>query len=134
MDVLPSSRHVRVEFNGTVLAETRRPRFLLETGLRRRTYIPKTDCNPEFLVDSQTTTQCPYKVQPSSRLRATQFAYTTEQGVASYYSVRLPDGTEEQDSVWWYRNPNPECTQVQGLAAFYDEKFDVYIDGELQKR
>jgi len=116
VDVLQSSRHVRVEFNGQVLAETTRPRFLLETGLRRRTYIPKPDCNMQFWVESRTTTECPYK------------------GVANYYTVRLPDGTEVQDSVWWYRNSNPECVQIGGLVAFYDEKFDVYVDGELQKR
>lgn len=56
------------------------------------------------------------------------------QGVANYYSVRLPDGTEEKDSVWWYRNANPECIQINGLVAFYDEKLDVYIDGVLQER
>ncbi|EKM58231.1 uncharacterized protein PHACADRAFT_139966 [Phanerochaete carnosa HHB-10118-sp] len=116
VDVLQSSRHVRVEFNGQVLADTRRPKFLLETGLRRRTYIPKPDCNMQFWVESQHTTECPYK------------------GVANYYAIRLPNGTEEPNSVWWYRNANPECLQIEGLVAFYDEKFDVYIDGELQKR
>ena len=53
-------------------------------------------------------------------------------GVANYYDVRLPDGTVEPNSVWWYRNPNAECIEIKGLVAFYDEKFEVYVDGELQ--
>ena len=56
------------------------------------------------------------------------------QGVANYYSVHLPDGTVEKDSVWWYRTPQAECIQITGFAAFYDSKFDVYVDGELQRR
>ncbi|GJE94773.1 DUF427 domain-containing protein [Phanerochaete sordida] len=116
VDVLQSSRHVQVKFKGHVLADSKRAWFLHETGLRIRTYIPKADCNMELLVASHTTSQCPYK------------------GIANYYSVCLPDGTEEADSVWWYRLPNLECIQIRNLAAFYDEKFDVYIDGQLQKK
>lgn len=56
------------------------------------------------------------------------------QGVANYYHVRLPNGQTEEDSVWWYRNPNPECIEIKGLLSFYDEKFDVYVDGVLQQR
>jgi uncharacterized protein (DUF427 family) len=39
-----------------------------------------------------------------------------------------------ENSVWWYRTPLAECIGIRGLLAFYDEKFDVYVDGVLQPR
>ena len=38
------------------------------------------------------------------------------------------------DLVWGYRTPLPESQKIAGLACFYDEKADVYLDGELQER
>lgn len=35
------------------------------------------------------------------------------------------------DFVWIYRSPLPEC---QKIACFYNEKVDLYLDGELQER
>ncbi|EJD06922.1 DUF427-domain-containing protein [Fomitiporia mediterranea MF3/22] len=117
VDVLQSSRHVRIEVNGVEVANTHKPRLLFETGLPIRTYIPKTDCRLDLLEPSSLTTQCPYK------------------GVASYYSVRLPkNGNLVEDIVWWYRSPLAECIDIKGYAAFYDEKVDVWVDGEKQER
>ncbi|KAL0060173.1 hypothetical protein AAF712_013020 [Marasmius tenuissimus] len=117
VDVLQSSRHVRVEVNGVEVANTHRPRFLYETGLPIRTYIPKTDCRLDLLVPSDLTTQCPYK------------------GIANYYHVQTsPDKTPTKNIVWWYRNPSLECAAINGFAAFYDEKVDVWVDGEKQTR
>ena len=36
--------------------------------------------------------------------------------------------------MWIYRYPLPESLQVAGLACFYDERVDLYLDGELQQR
>jgi uncharacterized protein (DUF427 family) len=36
--------------------------------------------------------------------------------------------------VWAYRAPLAESRKIAGLACFYDEKVDVYLDGELQER
>lgn len=55
-----------------------------------------------------------------------------EQGIASYYSVRLPGGGIVENIVWWYRTPLAECIDIKGFVAFYDEKVDVWIDGEKQ--
>ena len=41
VDVLQSSRHVKVRVNGEVVAETDRPRILFETGLPPRYYLPQ---------------------------------------------------------------------------------------------
>lgn len=48
--------------------------------------------------------------------------------------MQLPSGELVQDVVWWYRSPQPECGEIKGCAAFYDEKVDVYVDGVLQER
>ncbi|KAG6900819.1 hypothetical protein C0993_000138 [Termitomyces sp. T159_Od127] len=116
VDVLQSSRHIRVEIEGVEVANTLKPRLLYETGLRVRTYIPKTDCRMEFLEPSELHTQCPYK------------------GEAEYYHVQIPSKKRQNDVVWWYRNPTLECAAIRGYVAFYDEKVDVWVDGEKQKR
>ncbi|OCH94406.1 DUF427-domain-containing protein [Obba rivulosa] len=114
VDVLQSSRHVRVVVNGVEVANTTKPRLLFETSLSVRTYIPKTDCRMDLLVPSDLTTQCPYK------------------GVANYYSISLPDGSLAENIVWWYRSPQLECAEIKGYVAFYDEKVDVWVNGSLQ--
>lgn len=115
VDILGSSRHVRVELNGKVLADSHSPRILFETGLPPRYYLPLTDVRMDLLTPSDTTTHCPYK------------------GTAEYRSVRL--GEEEfPDLVWIYRTPLPESQKIAGLACFYNEKIDLWIDGELQAR
>jgi len=116
VDILQSSRHIRVELNGVVLAETRSARLLFETLLSVRTYIPKTDCKMELWVPSKLKTSCPYK------------------GTASYYDVVLPSGEKFKDIIWWYPTTILETAPIQGYVAFYDEKVDVFVDGVKQKR
>jgi len=115
VDVLNSSRHVKVEIDGQVVADTRRPRLLFETGLRTRYYIPRVDVRLDLLEPSNTQTQCPYK------------------GNAQYYSVRVGDQVH-QDVVWYYPFPIEECPKISNLLAFYNEKVDLYVDGELQPK
>jgi len=61
VDPIQSSRHVRVEINGTVVADTHRPILLFETRLPTRYYIPPEDVNFELLTPTDNSTQCPYK-------------------------------------------------------------------------
>jgi uncharacterized protein (DUF427 family) len=115
VDILASSRHVRIEVDGVTVAESRQPRILFETGLPARHYIPLSDVRMDMLQPSETVSHCPYK------------------GTASYWSVDTGTRTHA-DIVWMYRSPLPESQKVAGLACFYDEKVDVYLDGELQDR
>jgi len=46
IDVLASSRHVRLELDGQVLAESSRPMLLFETMLPVRYYLPREDIPP----------------------------------------------------------------------------------------
>ena len=62
IDVLTSSRHVRVSLDGVLLAETRRSLMLFETPLPlARHYLPLEDVRMDLLVPSPATTSCAYK-------------------------------------------------------------------------
>jgi uncharacterized protein (DUF427 family) len=115
VDVLESSRHVKVKVGGEVVAETQRPKILFETGLPPRYYIPPEDVREDVLLKSEKTTQCPYK------------------GIASYYSVEA-GGERVEDLVWYYPEPIPETTTIKGHLAFFNEKVDLEVDGEEQDR
>src|SRR6476469_9475964 len=61
VDSLRSHRHIRVELDGMVLAETHSPVLLFETGLPTRFYIDRTDVEFSHLEPSKTESVCPYK-------------------------------------------------------------------------
>jgi len=115
IDVLDTSRHVRIELGGEKVAETRRARVLFETSLPPRWYIPPEDVRADALSDSETRTGCAYK------------------GFASYHTVRA-GGELAEDLAWSYPDPRPEAARVAGYLAFFNERADVYVDGELQER
>ena len=115
VDILASSRHVRVEVDGVTVAESTSPRLLFETGLPVRYYLPKPHVRMDLLAPTDTVSHCPYK------------------GRAEWWSVRAGDSVH-QDLAWSYAMPLPESQKVAGLVSFYDEKVDVYVDGVLQKR
>ena len=61
VDALRSDRHVRIELDGVVLAESTSPVLVFETGLPTRYYIDRTDVRLEHLQHTPTETACPYK-------------------------------------------------------------------------
>jgi uncharacterized protein (DUF427 family) len=115
VDVLASSRHVRVVIAEETVAETRRPYLLFETSLPTRYYIPRADVRMDVLEPTSMTTRCPYK------------------GIASYWSVKSGDHVAK-NVVWSYPEPISECPKIKGLLCFFNERVDVYVDGELQAR
>jgi uncharacterized protein (DUF427 family) len=115
IDILASSRHVRVEVEGVTVAQSPSPRLLFETGLRVRYYLPKPHVRLDLLELSETVTHCPYK------------------GRAQSWSVRIGEHLH-QDLAWSYPAPLPESQKVAGLIAFYDEKVDLFVDGVRQER
>ena len=115
LDVLASSRPVRVEVDGVPIAASTSSRFLFETGLPTRYYIPKTDIRMELLTATDLHTECPYK------------------GVASYYSVDTGKA-EHENIAWWYPFPVQESAQIAGMVAFYNEKVDLFVDGQALER
>ena len=61
IDILASSRRVRVELDGVTVADSRQPRILFETGLPPRFYLPLTDLRMGLLRPSDRETHCPYR-------------------------------------------------------------------------
>lgn len=114
IDVLPSSRSLRLELHGQVLADTSRPMMLFETLLPTRYYLPREDVVVD-LVASPTVTTCAYK------------------GHASYWSAQV-DGALIQDLAWSYEEPLHDADRVRGLVAFFDEQIDVVLDGKRTTR
>ena len=117
IDILPSDRHVRVELDGVVLAESDRPVALFETSLPVRWYLPAEDVRMDLLASSDTRSTCAYK------------------GVASYLSVRTTDSSDGdlgRDIAWTYPDPLDEAEPVRGLVAFWSERTDVLVDGQRQ--
>ena len=115
IDVHKSTRHVRLLRDGVLLADSRRPKILFETGLPPRYYLPPDDVRTDLLVPSATRTRCAYK------------------GSASHWSVRVGDRLID-DLVWAYPEPQHDAEPVRDLLCFYDERVDVELDGELQAR
>src|SRR3954451_16543621 len=113
VDILASSRHVRVEVDGVAVADTRSPHVLFETNLPPRFYLPMSDVRLELLSPTETVTHCPYK------------------GAAAYWSLVL-DTARYDDIAWCYRTPLPESQKIAGMVCFYNERVDLYVDGTLQ--
>lgn len=110
IDVLRSRRHVRLELDGRVLAESTEPLLLFETLLPVRFYLSRDDVIVG-LEPSDTVSYCAYK------------------GRATYFSV--PGGPP--DIAWSYRDPLHDGEPVRDRLAFFDERLDVIIDGQLRQ-
>jgi uncharacterized protein (DUF427 family) len=116
VDAIASFRHVQVILGGEIVADTRQARFLFETRLPTRYYIPPEDVRMDLLIPSDKVTACPYK------------------GRARYWSARVGD-REFPDIVWSYPEPIPECPKIKGLLAFFNEQVDeIRVDGVAVRR
>jgi uncharacterized protein (DUF427 family) len=116
VDALRSTRQVRVELDGVVLARSTSPVLVFETGLPTRYYLNRTDVDFQHLVPSPTVTACPYKGRTSG-----------------YWSVRTGDRVHP-DLAWSYDFPTRQLLPIAGLIAFYNEKVDLIVDGERLAR
>jgi uncharacterized protein (DUF427 family) len=114
VDVRQSARPVRIEVAGEVVAETTQARLLFETQLPTRFYIPREDIRSE-LQPGDRRTYCPYK------------------GGASYWSLDA-GGRRREDIAWSYEQPLPDAVAIAALVAFWDERVDVFLDGEKHEQ
>ena len=99
VDAMPSSRHVRVDIDGTVVADTRGPVLLFETGLPTRYYVPREDVRLDLFEPTDHSTRCPYK------------------GIARYWTWR-GESEVPRNIVWSYAEPLAAVAAVQGIVAF----------------
>jgi uncharacterized protein (DUF427 family) len=116
VDALRSTRAVRVELNGAVLAEAQGCVMVFETGLPTRYYLDPTNVRYAHLTASSTRTQCPYKGQ-----------------TGGYWSAHV-NGTDVVDIAWTYVFTTAAMTPIAGLVAFLNEKVDIFIEGQLGPR
>jgi uncharacterized protein (DUF427 family) len=111
VDVLPTSRHVRVSLDGVELAVTDRAQALHESCLPVRWYIPREDVRLDNLRDDDSLqTRCPYK------------------GITSgYFSAG-----DEEAVAWTYDEPLTALAPIAGHIAFFGERVAIEIDGERE--
>ena len=109
VDVLESSRQVKVRANGVAIAESDRPKLLFETGASPRVYLLRADVLPGILEPSEKTSRCPYK------------------GEATYWNVRVGDVLLE-DVAWSYESPLPEALKAASHLSFDGEAIEVEVD------
>ena len=114
VDALHSSRHIRVERDGQLIAESHTPIIVYETGLPTRYYLPESDVDASLMRDSELQTGCPYK------------------GFASYHDV-VVEGRRHPNLFWYYQAPFHEVSDIKGYLAPYSERVDLIVDGELQQ-
>jgi len=108
-----STRRIRVEFGGKIIADTRRAVRVLETSHPPVYYIPPEDVRMDYLQTEAGSSFCEWK------------------GQALYFSV-VVGGTKAQRAVWTYPNPVPAYARIKDHIAFYAEKMDMCtVDGEL---
>jgi uncharacterized protein (DUF427 family) len=111
VDAVRSTRQIRVELDGIVLAESPSPVMVFETGLPTRYYLNRTEVDFSLLEHTDTVTSCPYKGSTSD-----------------YWSIRTPVAAYP-DMAWSYSFPTAGMQAIAGLVSFYNEKIDIILDG-----
>jgi uncharacterized protein (DUF427 family) len=85
----------RATWNGVTLAES--DDTVIVEGNH---YFPADSINPEFFVDSDKSTWCPWK------------------GTARYYTVQVDD-ERNPDAAWYYPDPKDAAREIRDRVAFW---------------
>jgi uncharacterized protein (DUF427 family) len=99
-------KRVQVNYNGHVIADTRRALVLRESTYPAVQYIPREDVDMDYMTRTEHHTHCPYK------------------GEASYYTV-LMDGRFAENAIWSYEDPYPAMAEIKDHLAFYPNKVEI---------
>jgi uncharacterized protein (DUF427 family) len=106
------SNHIKIIFNGIVVAETYKGRRVLEKGHAPAYYIPPGDVKNDYLAPAENPSFCPWK------------------GEARYYHLTV-NGKTARYACWYYPDPKKEFESIKNYIAFYPGKMDTcYIDEE----
>lgn len=111
VDALRSSAHVVVRVGDVIVAETRAPIMVFETGLPTRAYIDRADVDMSAMIPTDTETACPYKGR-----------------TAQYWTVST-DGGVFDNAAWMYTFPTTALAPIAGLIAFDNDVVDITVDG-----
>src|SRR6188472_3154736 len=99
----PSTKRIRVEFNGVLVADSTRAIVLHETRAPPTHYLPREDVRMDCLVRTNLETHCPFK------------------GNASYWSLAV-GGKVAENAVWSYEDPYRDAEPIRGYLSFYRNK------------
>ena len=107
-----SDRRIRIVVDGTVIADTRRAKRVLETSHPPAWYIPPQDVRLDLLRPAGRRTICEFK------------------GQASYFDVSA-GGSDRREAAWTYARPLPDYEAIAGYLAFYPGRVDeAWVDDE----
>jgi uncharacterized protein (DUF427 family) len=107
-----STRRVRVEHEGVVIADTTRALRVLETSHPPVYYIPREDVRSEYLRPARKSTWCEFK------------------GEASYHDLVVGKHAVS-DVAWYYAQPARGYEELRDHVAFYPGRVDAaYVDDE----
>jgi len=107
IDIRQTSRHLVVRHRERIIANTKRPLVLYESGFAPRWYVPRADVDESALAPVDRQTFCPYK------------------GLCSYYNI-----CDAQLAVWSYPNAYPEVERISDFLSFEPDIVEVQIDGK----
>jgi uncharacterized protein (DUF427 family) len=107
IDIRQTSRHLVVRRRDRVIADTKRPMALYESGFAPRWYVPRADVDESALTPVERQTFCPYK------------------GLCSYYNIE-----DAPLAVWSYRAAYPEVHRISNFLSFEPDIVPVQLDGK----
>jgi uncharacterized protein (DUF427 family) len=106
IDIRQTIRHLVVRDGDRVIADTRRPLALYESGFAPRWYVPRDDVDQTALTAAEGQTFCPYK------------------GLCSYWDVGAA-----RRAAWAYEDAWTGVDRISGLISFEPDKVEVHLDG-----
>jgi uncharacterized protein (DUF427 family) len=106
IDIRQASRNLVVRHRDRIIADTRRPIVLYESGFAPRWYVLRADIDESALTPVEHRTFCPYK------------------GLCSYYNIE-----DARLAAWSYPDAYPEVGRISNLVSFEPDIVSVYLDG-----
>ncbi len=101
-------RRMRAFVGERVVLDSTRGKLLHESNMLPVYYAPIEDFAEDLLEQSDHHTHCPFK------------------GDASYWSLKV-DGRKIENAVWYYPEPLEQAPWLDGYAALYPEKADLWL-------
>jgi uncharacterized protein (DUF427 family) len=106
IDIRQSSRHLVVRSGSRIIADTKRPVVLYESGFAPRWYVERDDIDESTLTPVKHQTFCPYK------------------GMCSYYDIE-----NARLAAWYYPDAYREVSRISNLVSFEPDLVSVQLDG-----
>jgi uncharacterized protein (DUF427 family) len=145
----PVPRRIRAVLNGQVVLDTTSALYVWEWERYPQYYVPATDIDPAVLEDERHEQKLSRgtarryglavgEVSRSAALRVysddASFGLAGFAGATSGYWAAQVNGETHPDIAWSYDFPTRQLLPIAGLVAFYNEKADIVLDGQMLAR